>query len=259
MRVLACVAAAAALFGGAAHAAVVVVTMTGTVTTQTTAGPNTDPHIKVGDTLTLTATFDSSTLINWGSSGYQIASVYSNHLTGTPLLTISGPDGLWYGINDVQDGHTAAYTLNANYYQPDGTHVVNSLQIGQPVIILNGSHAAGITGDLVPTGTSTIPILNLGYISPGSETITGGLGSPISDQTNFPTLTPNPGFTILAGGFEYGNTTPSPGFSGVWDFADSTVTTLGVPEPAAWALMILGVGLAGGALRRQRRIAAPAA
>lgn len=29
-------------------------------------------------------------------------------------------------------------------------------------------------------------------------------------------------------------------------------TPMGVPEPTSWALMILGFGLAGGALRRRR-------
>jgi len=37
-----------------------------------------------------------------------------------------------------------------------------------------------------------------------------------------------------------------------------TVTTAAVPEPAAWALMILGFGAAGAMLRRARRTRAPA-
>lgn len=36
------------------------------------------------------------------------------------------------------------------------------------------------------------------------------------------------------------------------------ITAGGVPEPAAWALMIAGLGLTGGALRRRRVLAAPA-
>jgi len=32
--------------------------------------------------------------------------------------------------------------------------------------------------------------------------------------------------------------------------------TAGVPEPAAWATMILGIGFAGAALRRRRVLAA---
>jgi hypothetical protein len=32
--------------------------------------------------------------------------------------------------------------------------------------------------------------------------------------------------------------------------------TRGVPEPAAWTMMLVGVGMAGGALRARRRTAA---
>ena len=44
--------------------------------------------------------------------------------------------------------------------------------------------------------------------------------------------------------------------TGVWDFANATVTVLNtapVPEPSAWALMIAGFGLTGAMLRRVRR------
>lgn len=47
---------------------------------------------------------------------------------------------------------------------------------------------------------------------------------------------------------------------GVDNIGSLTVAKIGaaVPEPAAWALMITGFGLAGGALRRRRKGAAPA-
>jgi len=41
------------------------------------------------------------------------------------------------------------------------------------------------------------------------------------------------------------------------EFQDFTTTTGGVPEPAAWALMILGFGGAGATLRRRRATTAP--
>lgn len=263
MRVVAGLVGAVALVLGAAApvgAATVVVTMIGTVTAQGL-GPDTDPHIKVGDQLTLTATFDSSTLINWGSSGYEIAPIYSHAATGSPLLTISGPDGVWHGYDDKYDGAVTAFTQNENYYLPDGTHVSSFLMVQQPVIILQGAHAAGVTGYLNPAGSSTLPNLILGYISAGTETITGGGGgAPIIDDANFPDLTPDPGFIISAGGNLYGNSTPSPGFSGIWDFADSTVMVdgvLAVPEPSIWALMVTGLGLLGAALRRRARVSTP--
>jgi hypothetical protein len=61
-------------------------------------------------------------------------------------------------------------------------------------------------------------------------------------------------------------TSTVPGGEGSWNFyPDGQVTlsggalTAGVPEPASWALMILGFGAAGGALRSRRRVVAAAA
>ena len=46
-----------------------------------------------------------------------------------------------------------------------------------------------------------------------------------------------------------------------WDLDDVSVVAAGVPEPATWAMMILGLGMAGVAIRRRRarRIVVPAA
>ncbi|MFI4966187.1 MAG: PEPxxWA-CTERM sorting domain-containing protein [Caulobacterales bacterium] len=48
-------------------------------------------------------------------------------------------------------------------------------------------------------------------------------------------------------------------FAGGNDFAIDNIVVQGVPEPASWALMITGFGLAGAALRRRRRPLAVAA
>jgi hypothetical protein len=38
-----------------------------------------------------------------------------------------------------------------------------------------------------------------------------------------------------------------------WDLDDVSVVAAGIPEPATWAMMMLGLGMAGIAIRRQRR------
>jgi hypothetical protein len=64
-------------------------------------------------------------------------------------------------------------------------------------------------------------------------------------------------FYVLAGNNLYGNTYQTPGFRGTWDLNGSFASlTSGIPEPKTWALMIVGFGLTGAALRQRRRLAA---
>jgi len=55
----------------------------------------------------------------------------------------------------------------------------------------------------------------------------------------------------------YNNGYKTPGFIIAWDYAGSTFRAVqgasAVPEPAAWAMLITGFGVAGGALRRRSR------
>ena len=66
------------------------------------------------------------------------------------------------------------------------------------------------------------------------------------------------GFTFVGDGSPttLSLTATVPGNGGV--FFDKVSVTTGVPEPAAWTLMIAGFGLAGAALRRRRAIASAA-
>ena len=66
--------------------------------------------------------------------------------------------------------------------------------------------------------------------------------------------------TPFDGGFNFNN---GPSSSAVWDdFGDfgslaySATFDAGVPEPASWALMLVGVGAIGGAMRSRKRLAA---
>ena len=97
-----------------------------------------------------------------------------------------------------------------------------------PSITFTGGKVTGVSGDMVPTETDAVPVFFLG------------------------------GFRIEPGEGLYGNTYNSQGFGGVWDYANSTVTLSAVPEPAAWAMMIVGFGMTGAAIRATRRRPAPA-
>ena len=100
---------------------------------------------------------------------------------------------------------------------------------GAPSIIIKNNKVVGLFGSMYPTNS----------LRPLVELDAGG-GT----------------FQVLPGMGTYGNLYESQGFEGVWDFAGSQVTS--VPEPSTWAMMILGFGLAGSALRRRGRTAARA-
>ena len=81
----------------------------------------------------------------------------------------------------------------------------------------------GVSGEMVPTSTDTIPVFRL------------------SD------------FRIEPGEGLYGNTYGTQGFKGTWDYAGSSAILSGVPEPATWAIMIVGFGMTGATIRAARR------
>ena len=92
----------------------------------------------------------------------------------------------------------------------------------QPAIYFSGGKVTGLAGDLVPPGTSR-PVF---YLS---------------------------SFRIEPGEGLYGNIYDSQGFQGQWDYANSSVGLSAIPEPATWAMMIVGFGLVGSTVRGRRQ------
>jgi len=103
----------------------------------------------------------------------------------------------------------------------------------------------------IPSGSYALPAI---FFSGGKVT---DLGGELVGPSNRPVLR-LAGFRVEPGEGLYGNTYNSQGFQGVWDFSGSSVTLSGVPEPATWAMMIVGFGLAGAAVRRHSAAVRPA-
>ena len=109
-------------------------------------------------------------------------------------------------------------------------------------------------------------LLDLKFVDPISSAVVTTIGPP-GDSTIFDSTGPLP--TVVGGSGFTGGTTFA---DGVWiagtnfvivtndQFSDVSWSTAvaGVPEPAAWALMLTGFGLAGVTLRSRRRQAVAA-
>lgn len=198
-------------------------------------------------------TADAFTTVNWATLTNSSAGVVGGTI-GSVGVTYSGA----YSFAQLNG-------VGTNYWQPDGYSL----------------------GVVTPVPTSDVIALDQG----GIKTIT--FSKPVNNifvafnSWNGNTVTFNHPFTVVSqGGSYWGSGSFSPfggntGFFGsgevvgVLEFA-GTFTSLtftdssenwhgiqigignaGVPEPAAWALMLGGIGLLGGALRR-RRVAAAA-
>lgn len=92
-----------------------------------------------------------------------------------------------------------------------------------PSIAFTDGKVTGVSGEMVPTNTDARPVFRLNS------------------------------FRIEPGEGLYANVYNSQGFKGTWDYANSTAVLSGVPEPTAWAIMIVGFGLTGAAIRLTRR------
>jgi len=119
--------------------------------------------------------------------------------------------------------------------------------VGQPNVLFNQAMTIQKTG----AGAITVPVLGARSFT---ATISGNSFSALIPLS----FLPSTGFAPQHYGFNLWPRQVTGGLLALADFAPENSTISSAPEPAAWALMIAGFGLAGGVLRRRRTAAARA-
>ena len=178
--------------------------------------------------------------------------------TGDFLPTYTGPktDDLDVTLFQVGfDPGAAAFTLSATFagdIDPSspgfyvigvntGTGTVHPFgPVGQPNVVFNQAMTIQKTG----VGAITVA----GVAKAFTATISGDHFSAVIPLA----FLPSTGFAPRDYGFNIWPRQVTGGLAALADFAPENSTLAAVPEPAAWAFMIAGFGLAGGALRRRR-------
>jgi hypothetical protein len=236
MRFVAVLAASAVLWAGHAQAAdLSKIFVTGTLTEETSLG---DPvNFGVASIVTVKATFDPKTVVVWGDTGYKIVGLFNN---GSFSLELGGHT---YSFRDeILDG-------DRFFYDYSDSAATNAL----PAIIFKDGKVAGLVGQINPSRSIAAP-LNLG------SAISAGVRDQCraDDGSYLPQLCSYFGPLYLSDGFKvlrqeyYGNSYSGPNFTGTWNFSASLAP---VPEPATWAMIVLGIGAIGGAVRRSQSAA----
>lgn len=220
------------------------ISVNGTITNQNNQ-TITDANLSVGSSLVLTASFDESLLIPWGDTGYSVAGLYGLPTSGNAFFRIDAPGLTWQTSDNDNPLPFFYYESNLSDQGPIQVHSL------QPAIIISGDKVVGIMGYLLP---SNGPALSLGSGNINGwydeEAINGQLIAKSS--YSIPLLSDQ--FSLDSPYGAYGNQYSTPGFSGTWDFANSSVVDppspgdidiSSVPEPSTWAMFILGFGLVG--------------
>ena len=152
-------------------------------------------------------------------------------------LKFDATDPQNYGIAEmISQGASGAPGFYLGYYAP-GVRVTDNHSDGNGISFPFGAHDMLLTSGGGGTYLYIDGVQKLFYAS----ALTLGSGG---DDTRFGTQ-----FASYAEYFT-GSIDTVRVFSGVASYAEAT-TAPGVPEPASWAMMVAGIGLAGAALRRR--------
>ncbi len=239
-----------------------------------------------GSTQGLTVVGGTATYTNWSSAGLQPA--------GTPLPVDFAAEAIRLTeLTDYLAGYAANGSVTyQNWGAPNGAHAYQTTLTGSDATLnvfdLDGTKASDtntFTINITPGSNALINVSgSLGKLWGAGIFINGGDASNIlwnfSDATSLSfynigvlgsVLAPNADYNPGGWGVINGQVVVK-SFSGNWSTGstqvnnvyyrggllglDPTPPSLPVPEPATWALMIGGFGLAGAMLRRRRPVAA---
>lgn len=156
------------------------------------------------------------------------------------LITASG--AVATTLDFVYQENLGFFTIDASWSQPSSPAPLSATPLQfTDVPVSNGVYAFGATGSPPTTGTfSDVDFYNAAFSGPLGP---GGFeAGPVGDFG--PQL--------------YSGTETAPMFApGTYSLANGTLTVTSVPEPAAWALMLIGFGGIGVFARSRRRAFTP--
>ncbi|HEY3949391.1 PEPxxWA-CTERM sorting domain-containing protein [Phenylobacterium sp.] len=194
--------------------------------------------------------------------GYQ---TYTNTGDTTTAFDVAGALHI-DSFSGGADGTAAGGAIAVSYLGVWDPSLITSLGSPDALTLFDSVFEApcGATGVLAANMTTTTLVSG---VTPPSPTLNGTTGSCSGAASTADALMLAPGQTVLVvaglqlltnrGGQIDASDTFTTTFTPDVDVQElaSGRNILGVPEPATWALMIAGFGLAGAALRRQRQLA----
>ena len=167
-----------------------------------------------------------------GAASLASATIASAAVTVTGATSLTDPNPTLPASIATQDG-TTTVTFGLN---PTGTSFNSSFTFMNTV--------AGVYNFLVGTSTPGLMFTNVSVAGGGTTSIFAPPATSVIQQFNLPMLADTAYTVTLAG--------TSPVSAGAIS-GNVTITNAAVPEPATWAMMILGFGAVGMVLRRRRR------
>ncbi len=181
-----------------------------------------------------------ATTINFGS--FAAGTVISNQLPGLTFALVGGPGA--GGAPVVGFGYfDSVLSLNNSTNFGAGT---DGYPTGQLISVAFASAASGVSFTFNNYGDNSF--------SPSTYTAFDASNAVVSTGS----LATVNGFSLVnvaGSGIKSLEITNGSGGGGNWIYGVGELSyTAGVPEPAAWALMIAGFGLVGGAARRRQRM-----
>ena len=207
--------------------------------------------VGLGALLAASALAGSARAVTISDPAGDFLSTYTGPLDGDlDVLSVSAEDsGTNVILSAVLNGDVGTTASGVYVWGVDRGAGQAFLQLGAPPV------GAGVLFDavvvLLPNGTGQVVDITGGTMTPldaGAITISGPDLTAVVPLA----LLPSTGFATSAYRFNLGPRSGLGQNNQIADFAPDA-STFAVPEPTAWALMVLGFGLMGAMIRRRRR------